>query len=120
MPHPGFPTDAQAVLMAALALADGTSVFEENIFDCRYRHVEALNKMGADIQVMGKAAVVRGVRSLSGAEVEATDLRGGAAMVAAALAAQGRSVITRLDHIDRGYEKIEEAAGRLGGDVRRV
>ena len=120
MPHPGFPTDAQAVLMAALSAADGTSVFEENIFDCRYRHVEALNKMGADIQVMGKVAVVRGVKKLRGAEVEATDLRGGAAMVAAALAAEGTSVVTRLDHIDRGYEKIEEAAGRLGGDIRRA
>ncbi|HOO06696.1 MAG TPA: UDP-N-acetylglucosamine 1-carboxyvinyltransferase [Ruminococcus sp.] len=120
MPHPGFPTDAQAVLMAALCTADGTSVFEENIFDCRYRHTDALNKMGRDIQVLGKVAVVRGVRSLHGAEVEATDLRGGAAMVAAALSAQGETVITGLHHIDRGYEKIEEAAASLGGDIRRV
>ncbi|HBB20756.1 MAG TPA: UDP-N-acetylglucosamine 1-carboxyvinyltransferase [Ruminococcus sp.] len=120
MPHPGFPTDAQAVLMAALCTADGTSVFEENIFDCRYRHTDALNKMGGDIQVLGKVAVVRGVRSLHGAEVEATDLRGGAAMVAAALSAQGETVITSLHHIDRGYEKIEEAAASLGGDIRRV
>ncbi|MBQ8960163.1 MAG: UDP-N-acetylglucosamine 1-carboxyvinyltransferase [Ruminococcus sp.] len=120
MPHPGFPTDAQAVLMAALCKADGTSVFEENIFDCRYRHTDALNKMGADIQVLGKVAVVRGVRSLHGAEVEATDLRGGAAMVAAALSAEGETVITELHHIDRGYEKIEEAAASLGGDIRRV
>lgn len=120
MPHPGFPTDAQAVLMAALCTADGTSVFEENIFDCRYRHTDALNKMGGDIQVLGKVAVVRGVRSLHGAEVEATDLRGGAAMVAAALSAQGETVITGLHHIDRGYEKIEEAAASLGGDIRRV
>lgn len=120
MPHPGFPTDAQAVLMAALCTADGTSVFEENIFDCRYRHTDALNKMGGDIQVLGKVAVVRGVRSLHGAEVEATDLRGGAAMVAAALSAQGETVMTGLHHIDRGYEKIEEAAASLGGDIRRV
>lgn len=120
MPHPGFPTDAQAVLMAALAAADGTSVFEENIFDCRYRHADALTKMGADIQVMGKIAVVKGVGRLHGANVEATDLRGGAAMAAAALSAEGTTEITRIDHIDRGYERIEEAVRLLGGDMRRV
>ena len=120
MPHPGFPTDAQAVLMAALAVADGTSVFEENIFDCRYRHTEALVKMGADIQVLGKVAIVKGVRRLHGANVEATDLRGGAAMVVAALAADGITEISKITHIDRGYEKIEEAVTALGGDIRRV
>ncbi|MBR1591674.1 MAG: UDP-N-acetylglucosamine 1-carboxyvinyltransferase [Ruminococcus sp.] len=120
MPHPGFPTDAQAVLMAALSLAEGTSVFEENIFDCRYRHTDALVKMGADIQVMGKIAVVKGVSRLHGANVEATDLRGGAAMLAAALAAEGTSEISRIYHIDRGYEKIEEAVRLLGGDMKRV
>ncbi|WP_455529136.1 UDP-N-acetylglucosamine 1-carboxyvinyltransferase [Ruminococcus sp.] len=119
MPHPGFPTDAQAVLMAALAAADGTSVFEENIFDCRYRHTDALIKMGADIQVLGKVAVVKGVEKLRGAKVEATDLRGGAAMVIAALCAEGSSEITKICHIDRGYEKMEEAVSRLGGDIRR-
>lgn len=120
MPHPGFPTDAQAVLMSALSLADGTSVFEENIFDCRYRHTEALVKMGADIQVLGKVAIVKGVRRLHGANIEATDLRGGAAMVAAALAAEGTTEITKITHIDRGYEKIEEAVSALGGDIRRA
>ena len=120
MPHPGFPTDAQAVLMAALSVAEGTSVFEENIFDCRYRHTDALVKMGADIQVMGKIAVVKGVSRLHGANVEATDLRGGAAMLAAALAAEGTSEISRIYHIDRGYERIEEAVRLLGGDVKRV
>jgi UDP-N-acetylglucosamine 1-carboxyvinyltransferase len=119
MPHPGFPTDAQAVLMAALSVADGTSVFEENIFDCRYRHVDALVKMGADIQVMGKIAVVKGVRRLCGADVDATDLRGGAAMVIAALAAEGTSSIGKICHIDRGYEKMEDAVRLLGGDMRR-
>ncbi len=119
MPHPGFPTDAQAVLMSALAAADGTSVFEENIFDCRYRHADALVKMGADIQIMGKIAVVRGVDKLHGASVDATDLRGGAAMVTAALAAEGVSEIGCLNHIDRGYEKIEDAVRKLGGDVSR-
>lgn len=120
MPHPGFPTDAQAVLMAALAAADGTSVFEENIFDCRYRHADALIKMGADIQVLGKVAVVKGREKLHGANVQATDLRGGAAMVIAALSAEGTSEITSICHIDRGYEKMEEAVRLLGGEMRRV
>ena len=119
MPHPGFPTDAQAVLMAALTTADGTSVFEENIFDCRYRHTDALIRMGADIQVMGKVAVVRGVRKLHGAEAEATDLRGGAAMAVAALAAEGTTRLSGIAHIDRGYEKFEEAVASLGGKIRR-
>lgn len=120
MPHPGFPTDAQAVLMAALVTADGTSVFEENIFDCRYRHTDALVKLGADIQVLGKVAVVKGVAGLHGANIEATDLRGGAAMVAAALTAEGTSEISGIFHIDRGYEKIENAVGLLGGEMHRV
>lgn len=120
MPHPGFPTDAQAVLMAALLCADGTSVFEENIFDCRYRHTDAFIKMGADIQVVGKIAVVKGVRSLHGAAVDATDLRGGAAMISAALSAEGMTEIGRICHIDRGYEKIEETVRLLGGDMQRV
>lgn len=119
MPHPGFPTDAQAVLMAALASAEGTSVFEENIFDCRYRHVDALVKMGADIQAVGKIAVVKGVKKLHGADVTATDLRGGAAMAVAALAADGTSEISGIYHIDRGYEKMEDAVRLLGGDMRR-
>lgn len=119
MPHPGFPTDAQAVLMAALAAADGTTVFEENIFDCRYRHTDALIKMGADIQVMGKAAVVRGVKKLHGADVDATDLRGGAAMAVAALGAEGRTTIGCISHIGRGYEKFEENITSLGGRISR-
>lgn len=119
MPHPGFPTDAQAVLMAALTTADGTSVFEENIFDCRYRHTDAFTKMGADIQVMGKVAVVRGVQKLHGADIEATDLRGGAAMAVAALSAEGVTHLSNIHHIDRGYEKFEEAVSSLGGKIRR-
>lgn len=119
MPHPGFPTDAQAVLMAALVTADGTSVFEENIFDCRYRHTDALIKMGADIQVMGKAAVIRGVKRLHGADVEATDLRGGAAMAVAAVGAEGTTRISSISHIDRGYEKFEDVITSLGGRIRR-
>ena len=120
MPHPGFPTDAQAVLMAALSVADGTSVFEENIFDCRYRHTDALIKMGADIQVIGRIAVVKGVNRLHGADVRATDLRGGAALAVAAAAADGVTEISGISHIDRGYEKIEEAFRQLGGNMKRV
>ncbi|MDE6784466.1 MAG: UDP-N-acetylglucosamine 1-carboxyvinyltransferase [Ruminococcus sp.] len=119
MPHPGFPTDAQAILMAALVTADGTSVFEENIFDCRYRHTDALIKMGADIQVMGKAAVIRGVPRLHGAEIEATDLRGGAAMAVAALAAEGVTRLSCISHIDRGYENFEKVISAVGGKIRR-
>ena len=121
MPHPGFPTDAQAVFMSALCTADGTSIFEENIFDNRYRHTDAFVRMGADIEVIGnKVAVVRGVKRLHGAEVEATDLRGGAGMVIAALSAEGRSEITEISHIDRGYEKIENVVSLLGGKIKRV
>lgn len=120
MPHPGFPTDAQAVLMAALVTAEGTSVFEENIFDCRYRHTDALVKMGADIQVLGKIAVIKGVERLYGTNVEATDLRGGAAMAVAALAAEGTTEISGISHIDRGYERIEDAVAVLGGSIKRV
>ncbi|MDE6036373.1 MAG: UDP-N-acetylglucosamine 1-carboxyvinyltransferase [Ruminococcus sp.] len=120
MPHPGFPTDAQAVLMSALVTAEGTSVFEENIFDCRYRHTDALIKMGADIQVLGKVAVVKGVPGLHGAEIQATDLRGGASMINSALSAEGTSVISGIHHIDRGYEKIEDVIRTLGGDIRRI
>ena len=119
MPHPGFPTDCQAILMAALATADGTSVFEENIFDCRYRHADALVKMGANIQVSGKIAVVKGTEQLYGANVEATDLRGGAAMVIAALAAEGRSEISGVSHIDRGYQRIEYEISAIGGKIKR-
>ncbi len=119
MPYPGFPTDTQAILMSALITADGTSVFEENIFDCRYRHTDAFVKMGADIQVMGKVAVVRGVPEIHGADIEATDLRGGAAMVIAALSAEGTTHLSNIYHIDRGYEKFEEAVSSLGGKIRR-
>ncbi len=120
MPYPGFPTDMQAIIMSVLCLAEGTSVFEENIFESRYKHVDALNRMGADVKVYGKIAVVQGVKKLYGANVEATDLRGGAAMVIAALSADGESEITSINHIDRGYEKIDMALGSLGADIKRV
>ena len=120
MPHPGFPTDAQAVIMAALCKAYGSSIFEENIFESRYRHVDALVKMGADIKVIGKAAVVNGVEKLYGAKVSATDLRGGAAMAVAGLGAEGVTEVAERHHIDRGYEDMEKAFSSLGGKIQRV
>lgn len=120
MPYPGFPTDAQAPFMAALTVANGSSMFVENIFENRYKHVPELCRMGADIKVEGRVCVVNGVSRLTGAPVQAEDLRGGAALVVAGLKAQGKTVIRNIHHIERGYEQIEEALSRLGGRVRRV
>ena len=120
MPHPGFPTDAQAVIMAALCKAYGSSIFEENIFESRYRHVDALVKMGADIKVIGKAAVVNGVEKRYGAKVSAANLRGGAAMAVAGLGAEGVTEVAEIHHIDRGYEDMEKAFSSLGGKIQRV
>ena len=118
-PYPGFPTDAQPPLMAALAKGTGTTLFVENIFDSRYRHVDELIRMGADIRVEGRVAVVCGVPRLRGAPVTAADLRGGAALVVAALAAEGRSEITGLRHLDRGYWRLEESLRGLGANIVR-
>ncbi len=120
LPHPGFPTDVQPVVMAAVCKAQGNTIFEETVFENRYRHVDALVKMGADINVVGKAAVVTGVNKLYGAKVTATDLRGGAAMVTAALGAEGVTEISEICHIDRGYENIEKALSSLGGKITRI
>lgn len=117
--YPGFPTDAQAIVMAALSSAEGTTVITENIFESRYRHVEGLLRMGADIKIEGKVAVIDGVKRLHGAAVNSPDLRGGAALVIAALSAEGESEVGGLCCIDRGYEKIEKAIGALGGKIRR-
>ena len=119
MPYPGFPTDAQAQLMAAACVAQGTTVFCENIFENRFRHVSELLRMGADIKVAGKTAVVEGVKALHGAPVRCTDLRGGAALVIAALAAEGESIVSDVYHIDRGYERMEEAYVSLGAEIER-
>lgn len=118
--HPGFPTDAQPPLMALTTLSSGTTVFVENIFENRFKHASELARLGASISVEGKVAVVQGVKALSGAELMATDLRGGAALITAALAAEGTSRISGLCHIDRGYEKIEDALRRVGADIKRV
>ncbi len=119
-PYPGFPTDAQAPVMAAFARGTGATVFVENIFDSRYRHVDELRRMGADIKVEGRVAVVCGVPALHGAGVRAHDLRGGAALVVAALGAAGESRITGLHHIDRGYCQLDEGLRGLGAAIRRV
>ena len=114
-PYPGFPTDAQAVLMAALLRSRGATVFEETIFENRYRHVDELVRMGADIRVAGRVAVVTGTQTLRGAPVRCTDLRGGAA-----LAAEGETSIAEIGHIDRGYECIERDLRTLGADIVRT
>lgn len=118
-PYPGFPTDAQAVLMAALLRSRGTTVFEENIFASRYRHVDELVRMGGSIQVSGRVAVVTGVARLHGARVRSTDLRGGAALCVAALAAEGASQVEEISHIDRGYEDLAGDLRRLGARIIR-
>lgn len=119
-PYPGFPTDAQAVLMAALLRSRGATVLEENIFENRYRHVDELTRMGADIRVSGRVAVVSGVETLHGADVRCTDLRGGAALCVAALAAEGETGISGISHIDRGYQDIAGDLRALGAQVTRI
>ena len=118
-PYPGFPTDAQAPVMAALAASGGCTLFVETMFDSRYRHVPELIRMGADITTEGRVALVRGVERLHGARVEAADLRGGGALAVAALGAEGTTVLSGLNHIDRGYEGLEEMLCSLGADVER-
>lgn len=120
MPYPGFPTDALAPLMTCMSLARGSSIFIETIFHSRYKHAEELIRMGARINVEGRVAVVEGVSKLMGAKLVATDLRGGAALLLAGLAAQGVTEIEEVHLIERGYENIEENFNSLGGSVRRV
>ena len=118
-PYPGFPTDAQPPLMAAALRAEGTTVMIETIFENRYSHVPELRRMGADIRTAGKTAVIRGVDRLRGAEVSAADLRGGAALVVAALAAEGETVIHGLRYMDRGYEDLARTLRELGAEAVR-
>ncbi len=118
-PFPGFPTDMQAQLMATLCIAEGASVVTERVFENRFMHVPELQRMGADITLSGRSAHVRGVARLSGAQVMATDLRASAGLVVAGLAAEGDTVIHRVYHIDRGYERIEEKLRHLGAEIRR-
>ncbi len=119
LPYPGFPTDAQAPMMALSCLCSGTSMFVETIFENRFRHVDELVRMGANIKTEGNVAVINGRQKLSGAKVHCTDLRGGAALVVAALAAEGKSEIRSIEHIDRGYQHIESDLRSLGADIAR-
>ncbi len=120
MPYPGFPTDMQAQAMVLLALAQGTSVISETVFENRFMHVFELQRMGADIEVEGRTAVVRGVATLSGAPVMASDLRASAGLVLAGLAADGETVMSRVYHLDRGYAGFEKKLKKLGADIKRV
>ena len=119
-PYPGFPTDGQAILMAALTGGQGTTMFVENMFDSRYGHVDELRRMGADIRVDGRVAVVTGVGRLHGAAVRSTDLRGGAALVVAGLGAEGTTEVSDLHHICRGYEKLPQNLRALGADIQEL
>ncbi|MEG0596849.1 MAG: UDP-N-acetylglucosamine 1-carboxyvinyltransferase, partial [Oscillospiraceae bacterium] len=119
-PYPGFPTDAQAPLMAAFCTAQGATMFTENVFSSRYRHVDELMRLGADIRVEGRVAVVNGVPRLHGGRVEAADLRGGAALVVAALGADGETEISGLHHLDRGYATLEKDLQALGAHMTRI
>ena len=119
-PHPAFPTDMQAQFMALDCIADGVGVINETIFENRYMHVQELLRLGADIRVDGHTAVVRGVERLGGAPVMATDLRASASLILAGLVADGETVIDRIYHLDRGYERIEEKLSALGARIRRI
>ena len=119
-PYPGFATDMQAQFMAMLALGDGTSVLTETIFENRYMHVPELARMGADIDVKGRSAVVHGVPSLVGAPVMATDLRASMSLIIAGLAAAGQTEVSRVYHLDRGYERLEEKLAAVGADIERI
>lgn len=120
MPHPGFPTDMQPQIAAVLSIADGTSIITEGVWDSRFRYVEQLTFMGADIQVDGKMAVITGVEKLKPSPVRSVDLRAGAAMIIAGLSAEGTTEIEEIDHIDRGYENVVEKFSALGADIKRV
>jgi UDP-N-acetylglucosamine 1-carboxyvinyltransferase len=119
-PYPGFPTDMQAQFMTLMCLADGASVISENIFENRFMHVAELLRFGADIVIEGNAATIKGVRQLSGAPVMATDLRASASLVLAGLAADNTTEVSRIYHLDRGYERIEEKLKGLGANIERV
>jgi len=118
--YPGFPTDMQAQIMSLMSLADGTSVINETIFENRFTHVAELRRMGADIRTDGRTAIIKGVPKLSAAPVMATDLRASASLILAGLAAEGQTVISRIYHLDRGYDTIEQKLSALGADIKRV
>ena len=119
-PHPGFPTDMQPQIATLLCVANGTSIVTEGVWDNRFRYVDQLTVMGADIQVDGKSAIITGVDNLSGAPVRATDLRDGAAMIIAGLMATGETEVEDIIYVDRGYENVVEKFTELGADIKRV
>lgn len=119
-PYPGFPTDMQPQLVALLSKCKGTSVVVETVFENRFRYTEQLKKLGADISVQGRTAIIRGTDRLKGAQLEARDLRGGAALVIGALSAEGTSTVSGVSHIDRGYERMEKVLASIGADIKRV
>ena len=120
LPYPGFPTDMQAQMMSMMSISSGLSVITETVFENRFMHVSELKRMGADITIDGRSAVVRGVKRLSGAPLMATDLRASASLILAGLVADGRTEVSRIYHLDRGYERIEEKLKRLGAKIERV
>ena len=120
MPYPGFPTDMQPQVAAVLCLAQGTSIITESVWSSRFRYTDEFKRMGAQIQVDGNLAIIEGVHHLTGAQIQACDLRAGAAMVIAALAAQGTSEITGVQYIERGYEDVIEKFRKLGGNISAV
>lgn len=117
MPYPGFPTDVQSIITPLLAVADGTSIISENLFDSRFKHIYELNRMGADISVIERNAVIRGVSDLYGANVTATDLRGAAGLIVAGLCAKNKTIVDGIEYLDRGYEKFVENLNSLGADI---
>ena len=119
-PYPGFPTDLQAQMMALMCVADGASMITETIFENRFMHVPELRRMGANITVHNSSAMIRGVTQLTGAPVMATDLRASVSLALAGLAAQGETILNRIYHLDRGYERLEEKLAACGADVERI
>lgn len=120
LPYPGFPTDMQAQFMSLLTVAKGTSIITETVFENRFKHVDELTKMGAKIKIDGRVAVIQGVKKLMGAKVYAKDLRGGAALVLAGLAAEGITVVDNVGHIDRGYDRLDKMLEELGAHISRM
>lgn len=120
MPHPGFPTDMQPQIAVLLCLAEGTSLLTEGVWDNRFRYVDELRRLGAQISVDGRVAIIEGIDHFSGAPVKATDLRAGAAMIIAGLAAVGTTEIEDIRHIERGYENIEGKFRALGADIKKI
>lgn len=120
MPYPGFPTDMQSIFATSLTVAKGTSLVVENLFENRYKYTQELIRMGAKITIEGKTAVIKGTRKLYGANVKATDLRGGAALVMAGMVAKGNTRIENIEYILRGYEKFDQKIKKLGIDIKMI